>query len=294
MRKSKKRTLLFIVSLKAIAFISLILFAACMREKEIDMEGFYTEKPVVYSIISPGEDIHIYISKTLPFHFSVEKIPVVHDAKVLLFGNDTSIEVPFNNEREHYFIPKESFPVLTGKKYILNIVMSNGLESMSTTTVPQTNPVWVSIGQKIINRNSGDESSKLIEFSFAWKNDCVENCSYYVFSNEIFQRTANGNYYIFPDETYQGDVLRAIYTDVYDNFRTIHHAKISLIKASPEMKRFTDYEEQLRLINDQLDMGLFWELYRGVIPEYTNINGGYGFFGSYLKSDTTINIRSMY
>jgi len=280
--------------LKSIAFITLILLVACLREKEISLEKFYEEKPVVYSILNPDKDICVHVSKTVPFNFLEEEIPVIRDAKVVLTGNDVEIEIPFHQEKGLYFISKDSFNVLPGKLYHLKIYFQDGQEVSATTTVPETKPVWESMGQEIIVRNSGDETSALIRFHFAWQNDWKTDCAYYVFSEDIFQHTATGDYFIIPEETQQGNIMGAVYTSAYSNFRPFSRASVSLVKANAEMKNLTDYEGRLRLINDQLDMGMFWELYRGVIPEYTNIDGGYGFLGSYLKTDTTIDIRSMY
>jgi hypothetical protein len=288
------RTFFLFFHLKTIACIILLFLIACLREKEISLEEFYEERPVVYSILNPEEDIHVHVSKTVPFNFLGKEIPVIPDAKVVLTGYGTEVEIPFHQGKGIYFISRDSFNVSPGKSYQLKIFFRDGQEIMATTAVPKTKPVWESIGQEIIVRNPGDETSALIRFHFAWQNDWKTDGAYYVFSEDIFQHTRSGDYFIIPEETQQGNIIGAVYTSAYSNFHPFSRASVSLVKTSAEMKIFTDYEGRLRLINDQLDMGMFWELYRGVIPEYTNIDGGYGVFGSYLKTDTTISIRSMY
>ena len=85
-------------------------------------------------------------------------------------------------------------------------------------------------------------------------------------------------------------IMQATYVDLYSKFEKVKNAQVTLVKANSEMQEYLEYLNQLQKINDQLDMGLFWELYRGAIKEYSNIEGGYGFFGGYLKNDTTVNI----
>lgn len=288
------RTFFLLFLLKIVTCTIPLFLVACLREKEISLEEFYEEKPVVYSILNPEEDIHVLVSKTVPFNFMEKDIPVIRDVKVVLTGNGTEVEIPFHQGKGLYFISRDSFNISPGNSYQLKIFFRDGQEITANTTVPETKPVWESIGQEIIIRNPGDETSALIRFHFAWQNDRKTDGAYYVFSEDIFQHTRSGDYFIIPEETQQGNIIGAVYTSAYSNFHPFSRASVSLVRASAKMKIFTDYEGRLRLINDQLDMGMFWELYRGVIPEYTNIDGGYGFFGSYLKTDTTISIRSMY
>lgn len=86
-------------------------------------------------------------------------------------GNGAEVEIPFHQGEEIYFISKDSFNVLPGKTYHLKIFFQDEQEITATTAVPETKPVWESIGQEIIVRNPGDETSALIRFHFAWQND---------------------------------------------------------------------------------------------------------------------------
>src|SRR5690554_4934217 len=164
---------------KFIAFITLILFIACLREKEISQEEFYEERPVVYSILNPEEDIHVLVSKTVPFNFLEKEIPVIPDAKVVLASDGAEVEIPFHQRKGLYFFSRDSFNVSPGKSYQLKLFFRDGQEIMATTAVTETKPVWESIGQEIIVRNPGDETSAVIRFHFEWQNDWKTDGAYY-------------------------------------------------------------------------------------------------------------------
>lgn len=280
--------------MKKLYFLVLVfLLPSCVREKIIDTEDFYKKEPVVYCIITPGENIHVNVSETLPFGYSGHEIPVVEDATVRIKGNGITQEIPYHQQGKHYIISKDEFKIENGQQYFLEVFLSNGTKVSATTTVPITPPVWHSIDYKVIEKSlDGDEPAKLIEFNFLWKNDGEADCSYFIYSKDAIQGIGNGTHYIARNEDYSGPIYRAYYLrGGYESFIALGKATFSLIKANADIKKMYEFESQLRLVNDQLDMGLFWELYRGIIPEYSNINGGYGFFGSYLKTDTTIKIE---
>jgi hypothetical protein len=280
----------YISKFQIILLIFLVLLVSCVRETEIDLNDYYTEKPVVYCIISPGEDINVLVSKTLPFGSPADSIEIVDNAVVEFTGNDSTIILDFNPQRGVYTSSQEMFPVKKGNTYNLRVALSNGTESFASATVPKESPQWVDISYNLLVRNPDNpEPSRLIEFNFYWKNDTEENCSYLVYSNDIIRSgRTQGNNFVFPNKDLNGTIMSAYYLDTYSNFSSMIKAKVSLVKVNTGFSQLHQYENQLQEISDNLDMGLFWELYRGIIPEYTNFDGGYGFFGGYLKTDTVI------
>ncbi len=272
--------------------ILLALLVSCVRETEIDLNDYYIEKPVVYCIISPGENINVLVSKTLPFGSPADSIEIVGNAIVEFTGNDSTIILDFNPQRGFYTSSHEKFPVKNGNTYNLRVALSNGTESFASAIVPKEPPQWVDINYNLLVRNPDNpDPTRLIEFNFYWKNDTEENCNYLVYSNDIIRSgRTRGNNFVFPNDNLNGTIMSAYYLDSYSNFSSTKKATVSLIKVTSEFDQLQQYENQLQKISDNLDMGLFWELYRGIIPEYTNFEGGYGFFGGYLKTDTVIQL----
>ncbi|MFP4096462.1 MAG: hypothetical protein ACLFUB_18415, partial [Cyclobacteriaceae bacterium] len=59
----------------------------------------------------------------------------------------------------------------------------------------------------------------------------------------------------------------------------------SIVTLNQDLADYYQAYEVNHANKESLDFGLFLRLFKGVLPEYTNINGGLGVFGAYL-SDT--------
>lgn len=65
---------------------------------------------------------------------------------------------------------------------------------------------------------------------------------------------------------------------IFENDTIIHN----VIVLEKSFKEYLDYSNSVsRYLHPENE----YDVYKGVYPEYTNIQGGYGIFGSYIKSE---------
>ena len=289
----------------------LLSLCACVREEIVDdLEGtFYKEKLVIQSILSPGDSIFVYVGKTLPYTQEVTpEAGFVFDAKVTLQNSQgTTITLPLlNPDIPVYAIAQPDFPILPGETYHLSVLTPHNA-AKATCTVPAKATEWESVNYKGTEENEGDTYAIV---QGIWKQKHPSTYLERVVVNllsenvgEIGNSDSTGQH----DLTKKGELFSGNYnldTD-YNNIGHLYTVEESFFKKGGEntisyweikevtfylitpdqhLSGYTDAFDKFYYIEENLQGNELFSLYRGIIPEYTNIEGGWGVFGAYLVS----------
>jgi hypothetical protein len=128
------------ISLFAFA-VSLIL-TSC--EQDADVELPKTEPELVVSCFISPQDSFIRVGVTLSApvfgNGSGVQTQTVTNANVTLFGNNTSVTLPYNSINQCYEIPSSNFQIVAGGVYRIDVTDTEGRHAFANTSVPLLPP----------------------------------------------------------------------------------------------------------------------------------------------------------
>jgi len=254
-------------------FIIILLFLSCTTEEVVDLKDMYECKPVVYSVISPQNDtIRVLVSRTYAFGEEYDKSkPAIDNALVTLSAKGQSAQLPFSTSSDQYEIATNNFPLLEGQTYHIEVVLPTGEKATAETTIPtgnfridsvvttKTGPFlddafqdyyYYRFTSAVYSKINHDESGIIfLDYEKVEDRYCINyNENIYAF-NKAFNDDSSRHFLFIIDETLQNYTL---------NTRFVH------VGQNPENE---------------------FDVFKGVYPEYTNIENGYGVFSSYLRSE---------
>ena len=271
--------------------IPVVLATRCVREETIDEFRLnFEKKPVVICILAPGKEVQLLLYNSTSIEDSLKSIKDlgIYDANIYLSNKNRKVKLINTNKELPLYISKD-FQINKGYKYYLEIKLKDGKVVSSNTSIPE-DPVLFK-NMEIINqyevkkpiRNNryeivGYEIEEFLDVRIEWEkqtpfllikekyfyedNDIKQDLdSYFLLDNKVMIKSGNQNilpvYYLI---TPNNDLNQ--YFEIY--------------KIQYENKEASDYES-------------FLDIFRGVLPEYTNINGGIGIFGGYLIDSVYVN-----
>jgi len=278
-------------------FLLFVLLQSCMERTEIDFPSLEEDaKLVVYGAITPGKDVNIFVARTLPIDIENTKdLEVVYlfDAEVWLYNisRNDSIRLQLSNDTvSNYGCSTEGFEITKGESYQLYVNV-DGYPSVSAgTTVPEVAAVWEEVWElsTVSVLLDGDYYDDYI-FTGSWKilpDDQYQFVTnHFIFEWGMSREDYNFNYDIT-------DSIARFESETFPSWKSSEHLTyFTLVTADKNLytyaENFTFYNEVHEEVYDSED-GIYIDLFRGIMPEYTNIEGGYGIFGSYLEDSVVI------
>lgn len=279
-----------------IIIIFFIFISSCFRETIISDAALeeYQPKPVVYCILTNQDSIFAWVSHTLPFldynNNNLVDSSYEFNAKVVLKNQsgDSLILNPTNSSLPIYGNSSKNFSIIKGQTFFLKVTLPDKSYITANTTIPQLNDSFVNISTS--NQLVVDSINDLKYFPITIKYTNNYNFVKYYLYNDLFNRGFRfeniWNYLEnnkFTNPIIEKDGIYADYFDPtsQDNLinNTIH---LYLYAVSPEITNFANSYK----LYQQSGSDNFLEMYRGRVAEYTNITGGYGFFGSFITIDS--------
>jgi hypothetical protein len=122
--------------------LSLLLISGCETNANVDLPE-YPAKLVLSGFITPQDDtIRLRVRRSQPI-FQQSNTNVgdpVTDATVILYGNNTAIQLVYNSNNQYYQIPSSVFPILAGNTYRIVVQTSHDATVDAETTVPLNPP----------------------------------------------------------------------------------------------------------------------------------------------------------
>jgi len=276
--------ILFLNNLTSIFLASLI--SSCAVEEYIDIPNTGEQKIVVFSIISPGDSLFVEVNYSTNLNeWTDSQTSRVSDAIVTLHNEEgKSTALTFDQNRSIYFGSQENLPIEAGKIYILKIATQKGETLIATCQVPEASAVWSNLTKtKIV-----EAGIEFFRINGTW-DGLPESPGYTVFI-ESTDELENGITYSRKYEAKYWEISRV---QNYYSFQrllpsnTLVRADFSLITMDSNLHSFNlatiPYKEFI-----DLNRADIINSFKGVYPAYTNIEGGVGVFGAYLRDTLSI------
>jgi len=275
------------------------IFDSCIREEIIDDEtllALYKEKLVVYCLLTPGDSIYAYIARTAPFSKIADKPEdyYVFNALVELSDNNNFTTLILKSDTfPLYVASQDNFKVIPSTQYHLNVSTPGGLNAHASTITPLTFSKLnqENVSQYTIYDIEFEEYQLIVEVLLNWETIVDYNYGYYLFSsssNSINHGLAILDYYYSAGNM---NFCRYGYNMSFRNNEVIHDT-LYLATTDESLANFIRSQEIFEQIKNVLDGGSFLNLFRGIIPETSNIEEGVGIFGSYLSDTVIIEINT--
>lgn len=275
--------------------VALFLFSSCIKEEVVEYNVDQGNLPViVIAALSPRSDsIHIYLKKSVQFGK-----PLKQEDENLFGANVTitnqsgkSIQLTTKlSSASIYSASAKNFEIHEAETYYLEVTTPEGNKIRANTTVPKQ-------AEPLTRLDSGAyytyNYTLIVPIYGSWKNDTSGNYGYRNYYQYVEQGNTqvtntidlgqvkyNGEFYSFEEELpFFINSDRPLKVDQrYDFFvvKTDQHLKSYL--------RISDlFDAIYNSIEDSEALSLLTS-YKGVIPQESNIEGGIGVFGSYVKS----------
>ncbi len=122
----------------SIGFFAL-LFSSCERDADVDLPET-KPKLVLIGFITPQDSfVTVSLKRSKPIFqaYDVNTNDAVTDATVTVFGNNTSVVLPFDATLQVYRISTSQFQILGGNEYRVTVSTPQGESAEATTVVPQ-------------------------------------------------------------------------------------------------------------------------------------------------------------
>jgi len=253
-----------------------ILFNSCALKTE---PSPWNEEvvPVVFSIITPGEEVQVYVGisyseDTTTNHYT--------PTKVFISEKDSSwIEL---NAKDSAVYSTNNIRIKSGSTYLLKV--ETGTETVYAQTTVPTQDAEIIDGKCIRISNTTNDNVHVYTYNCMLKVKLrfSENkeYGYYLtaFSNVIATFLFSGS------ETFE-----------LPNFiveRRVYEFNIQMTTVDPNLKKFLRAVEIESSTFDGDDIANIIALYGGNYPAYSNITNGVGLFGSFVKSSKLIYVTN--
>jgi len=304
-----------IFSLLILSIISSCVYEEIIDEKSIDFGPVL----VVYSILSPDDSIYVTVTCASPVSRIIHQSSDLYilNARVVI-KNSNGDSILLNKKADAlpvYCASQSDFPIIRGETYYLSIHCESYPSVYAETTIPEDMYTWLSVVSRDILIPEEYMNIDGIEITAYWDVDGSSALGSRVFTNTItqeFEDTGNslqsnllfedystitvvGNHRIFTkqwpaiqySEIYSHcDMQGCIVDSVGPVSSRLRSVDLHLITMDEHLNQFVESNDFYSDI--WYGSSSFLNQFRGVIPEYSNIDQGLGVFGSYLDDNKTI------
>lgn len=270
--------------MKTICFIfPLVLFftVSCVRQDIIDIDVKNKQaKLVILAYLTPSDSVRVYIGKSIPFGKSDEDSDVFDATVILTNTKDEAVQLTLSEPSiPIYVCSQKDFPILEGHTYKIKVSVPNLKTATAVTTVPIQKAIWTSA--RISQTNDG-----ISAFSGAWDalpNETDIDYGVFVYRSAEPIDFLFGNASIIP-KTGGYTVEREIYVG--------RGLKAVLLTRTKILGQFSKMGELTREMEMYYSNAGFYDIisgFKGIIPQFSNIENGLGVFGSYLLHSEELN-----
>ena len=291
----------------------------CVREEVLDdiQSDYFQPQLVVHALLSPGDSILVNVGQSVPLGDSVQTSKIT-DATVLLSNEQgDTVHLPLVQSDFHktiYGVSQHELPIRPGATYVLRVIQPQLSEVKAQCTLP-TVATPLDRVEYMGKESIPDDDRQMHNVRVSWydsgpflhrvyfvdnyqgvnpeNNEVIEEGEYY-YGHDPFHGIVQTGYFFTYDYNFASNGV--FYPDLYVSGDTeytgepvdvslVHHLTTYLITPDEHMARYQASQDIFARNRDALGSESFIELYRGIIPEYTNVEGGLGVFGAYLRSE---------
>lgn len=242
----------------------------------------FEEKLVIIAYLTPQDSIRVLVSRSIPFGtpFDEKKADVPNATLSIRDGSGHSQNLSLSSSsRSVYVCSQKEFPIVPGERYFLNGSAPNLPSISASTIVPKEMASWKTAS--ISQTNDG-----ISEFNGTWASVQNEHdIDYGVF----VYRAAEPQDILFGNESISP--INGGYS-VQKQFYLGRDVKAVLVTRTKALGEFSKMTQLTLDMKDYYSSAGFYDLisgFKGVIPEYNNIDNGLGIFGGYLLEEKSMN-----
>jgi hypothetical protein len=254
-----------------IAIFILICCCSCEKDSNIKLPKV-EEKLVINCAISPQDGgVAVYVSLSQPiFNTSTsnEPYPSITNATVIISSNAGKWTLPYDSFNKAYMIDTTLIQIKAGTTYALSVSTPEGRFVKAQTTIPYQNNTLTCTSTPDL------KTTNRVIIHGSWS-DPANSADYYEFivGGKYLNNPNNYGWSILTDEENPGGILKKELDVEYNAmFNDTLHAGVYTL--SPELYKYYDRIDKIKNSG-----GPFSE----PIPMYSNIEGGFGIFGSFNK-----------
>jgi len=297
------------------------IFFSCIQEEIIEGDSInYHSKLVVYCILTPGDSVFASVTRSFPLSDTTRRISdsFVTDATVTIENKRGDYVELVNKDKELpiYGTSQSEFKIHPGEEYFLYVDAEGYPGVTAKTIVPENSYHWSEIekfnivipyheyidiegieikGYCKTNNNSTNKPLVVTRTKLEVFNDSTY--SYFTTNYELSDIPVIGNHHVFSCQypKYRFDVstscnfFHQCTASVGDTISALRQVELVLVTIDEHLSLFNQSSEIYSDIWFSSDV--FLNQYRGIIPEYTNIDHGLGIFGSYLTDKYLITLK---
>ncbi|MCF8222209.1 MAG: DUF4249 domain-containing protein [Bacteroidales bacterium] len=271
-------------------------------------------KLVVYGILNPSSNsIKVMVTRTYPLNTesNIGLDDIYVDARVFIVDSESQDTVELQQLEANstiYEIKQSEFDILPGSEYMLRIE-SEGFETVyASTKIPIEVINWTECELIESMVDDLEDYAQGFEIIGTWPKSDIENNQIVVFHLKESRDNGNGNIetrsytkgiYVDFRETDHSFIFESPPFHIYkpdefepeDSYRWyVEEINAVLITTDIHLYNYISYYLLTENINNVMDGGSFLDLFRGIMPEFSNVEGGLGVFGSCM-TDTAIIYR---
>jgi hypothetical protein len=296
MKNTGKKKNLPGIFIKCVVF--LLFFNSCYRETVLDIESLNKQpKLVLQGVLTPGDSIQVVLTRA----FSVKETirvddGVIENASVSIADFNTGKKVPLRaigSRKMVYGQSQDSIRILPGHTYKIEANVEGYDGITAETTIPDERTCW---SEKYItnsNINNGDTEYDEYKFVGEWKS--LSGDDYYIVSKNSKYNRYDGitdiNSYHYINYQKSGEIYK-IEIEPFTLSSSIFQESYTVLLLTTDENLY-QYMKNYDIMDDRADeddytsYDSFIDGFRGILPEHSNVNGGLGVLGSYLK-DTAV------
>jgi len=262
--------------------LPIILFSGCIDTVEAPWNT--NPIPVVFSIITPGHPVQVYIDKSFNENDTAKTIPYP-EARVYVCGPDSSwVELIKREGNASIFVDTLNLLSVTkGKTYSLRVELKD--ETLHAQTTVPTEMGIITQAESFFPFTTGSnagiyDNGVLIPAKLGVINvkyTLPDNKEYGCYLGAFSKMIENSSY--LSSESYQNQYFYC----PYDSSSFV----LSLITVDPFLKKFR-VAENIQFMQSEDLPSLIMGHYGGVRPAFSNIQNGVGLFGSFVTNNKTV------
>ena len=277
----------------------MLFFNSCYRETVLDIESLNKQpKLVLHGVLTPGDSIKVVLTRT----FSVKETirvddGVIENANVSIVdvktGKTAQLKV-VGSKKMVYGQSQDSIQILPGHTYKIE-ANAKGYDGITAeTTIPDERTCW---SEKYItnsNINYGNTEREYYKFVGEWKS--LTGDDYYIVSENSKYNRYDGktdiNSYHYINYQKSGEKYKIEIEPFTLSSSIFQESNTVLLMTTDEnlyqYKKNYDIMDARADEDDYTSFDSFIDGFRGILPEHSNVNGGIGVLGSYLKDTAVI------
>jgi hypothetical protein len=264
------------VQLKNLIIAGCFLLTSCYRDEVVMLpEESEARIPVVLCFITLSDTLTASVFETTPFGKQANSVTAIITLSDTL-GHEIIFE-PNNKIKSNYTAILKTWKIIAGETYFLKVVFNDGRILNANTTVPSSKILIKDF--KYLGKTVDFQNTQEYQFLFSWNKLPSQNFLLAQTDSSFYNNdTIISNIISTRNNITKTDSITYKY-----NYASMRNSFVFwLLTINEPFAKYIKSYDYFSNINDDLSSQSLFDIYRGVIPEYTNITGGIGAFGAYL------------